>query len=78
MNDQRIKGKVQNFEHGWGFIAYEIKGKKETIFVHHTNIDMEGYRDIFPEDDVTFVLGLGPNGRMQAMVVRVEEESTDG
>ncbi|TRZ51891.1 cold shock domain-containing protein [bacterium] len=71
-NGKRHTGEVLSFEFGWGFI--DDYDTKESIFVHHSNIDAEGYRELFPMDKVSFIVGEGSNGRKQALNVLVLEE----
>jgi CspA family cold shock protein len=63
-------GKVKWFNDikGFGFIRAE--GVTEDIFVHHTAIHMEGYRALFPDQDVEFELRTDKRG-LKAVKVRV-------
>jgi CspA family cold shock protein len=63
-------GKVKwfNDKEGYGFIRCE--GVTEDIFVHHTAIHMEGYRALFPDQDVEFELKSDKRG-LKAVHVRV-------
>jgi len=54
---------------GYGFISREV-GQKD-IFVHHTAIQMDGYRTLTEGQRVTFEVEQGPNG-LQAANVTVE------
>jgi len=64
-----IKGKVIFFNplKGWGFIAREGGGKD--VFVHHSQIVMEGYRKLEPEQKVEFEIGANERGPMAVNVV---------
>lgn len=63
-------GKVKwyNDQRGFGFIRSD--GVPEDIFVHHSSIHMEGYRALFPEQDVEFELKSSKRG-LAAVNVRV-------
>ncbi|MFO7797673.1 MAG: cold shock domain-containing protein [Promethearchaeati archaeon] len=49
---------------GYGFIA--VKDQEEDVFVHYSNIDMEGFKKLDQGDEVEFILkeneddGKGP------------------
>ena len=58
-----------NSARGYGFISRE-DGEKD-IFVHHTAIQMEGYRTLKEGQKVSFEEEQGPNG-LQAGNVTVE------
>ena len=61
-----MRGTVKFFKahEGWGFIWYS-KGKD--IFVHHSNIVMDGFRYLDGGDIVDFEIGTGNDGRKQAV-----------
>lgn len=63
-----MKGTVKffNAQKGWGFIWYS-KGKD--IFVHHSNIIMDGFRTLAEGDIIDFENGTGNDGREQAVNV---------
>ena len=63
-------GKVKwfNDKHGYGFLRAD--GVTEDIFVHHTAIHMEGYRALFPDQDVEFELKTDKRG-LKAVNVHV-------
>ena len=54
-------------EKGYGFIIGE-DGKE--VFVHHTNINMKGFRSLHEDDKVSYEIGEGNNGRTQAVNVK--------
>lgn len=63
-----MRGTV-NFFHshrGWGFIT-DSEGKG--IFVHHSNIIMDGFRYLDEGDIVDFEIGTGNDGKNQAVNV---------
>ena len=58
-----------NSARGYGFISRE-DGEKD-LFVHHSCINMEGYRTLKEGQKVAFEVEQGPNG-LQASNVTVE------
>lgn len=54
-------GVVTSFdgENGYGFIESD---QGETVFVHHTAIEMEGFRILAPGDRVSFDILIGNRG----------------
>lgn len=63
-----MQGTVKWFDSqkGYGFIT-DSEGKD--IFVHHSNIVMDGFRYLSEDDIVNFELGTGKDGREQAINV---------
>lgn len=53
---------------GYGFVT--DLDSKEDVFVHHSNIVMDGFRYLNEGDIVNYELGDGKNGREQAVNVR--------
>jgi CspA family cold shock protein len=66
----RIEGTVQWFDSakGYGFIRLSDGGKD--IFVHHSAIDMDGYKTLEDGQNVSFDVVQGNKG-LQASEVRV-------
>jgi CspA family cold shock protein len=62
------KGSVKwfNDSKGYGFIARE---NGEDVFVHHSAIQMEGFKSLVEGDQVEFEVTKGPKG-LQAQNVR--------
>jgi CspA family cold shock protein len=57
-------------EKGYGFIARE---GADDVFVHHSKIEMEGYRSLTEGQRVEFEVEQGPKGP-QATNVRLPQE----
>jgi cold shock protein len=66
-----VAGKVKWFSNqkGYGFIITD--DTHPDIFVHHSAIDMEGYRTLREGEDVSFELLDGPKGPQAVNVHRV-------
>ena len=64
-----MRGTVKwfNSQKGYGFIT-DSEGKD--VFVHHSNIIMDGFRHLNEDDIVNFELGAGKDGREQAVDVK--------
>ena len=67
-------GKVKWFSdmRGYGFITDEAGND---VFVHYSNIQMEGRKSLNQNDIVEFEIGEGKYGRTQAVNVKVVSES---
>ncbi|MEB3310550.1 MAG: cold-shock protein [Snowella sp.] len=61
--------KFFNDAKGFGFITQD--GGGEDLFVHHTSIDIEGFRTLTEGQRVSFEIVRGPKGT-QASKVRIE------
>jgi len=72
---ERIKGTVKwfNAEKGYGFIKQD--GSDDDVFVHHTAINMQGYRKLEEGDVVEFEITEGRKGP-QASEVTITEHAT--
>ena len=57
-----------NTQKGYGFITDLIS--KKDVFVHQSNIMMDGFRHLSEGDIVNYELGDGKNGREQAVNVQ--------
>ena len=60
--DERIEGTVKWFsaEKGYGFVGPDRGGKD--IFVHHSAIEMDGYKKLEEGQRVTFAVVKGNKG----------------
>ncbi len=56
------KGKVKWFNEnkGFGFITPDDGG--DDLFVHHTDVEVEGYRSLHEDQEVEFEVGEGKKG----------------
>jgi len=66
-------GKVVFFNKGYGFVSTEESGYKSDVFVHFSQIVMEGYKKLDPGQRVSFEVGMNHKGPM-AVNVRPEPE----
>jgi CspA family cold shock protein len=66
-----MQGTVKKFsnEKGYGFIKPD--DGSDDVFVHHSNIQMEGYRALDEEQRVEFQTQPGRNGKTEAIEVTV-------
>lgn len=56
-------------QRGYGFIVSE---SGQDVFVHHSAIQMDGYRSLAEGDKVEFEVTQGPKGDQATNVVRVQ------
>lgn len=56
-----------NAAKGYGFLKRE---GGEDVFVHHSAIEMEGYKTLHQHEPVEFVIEKGPSGKDQAAHVK--------
>ena len=70
-NAEKVQGKVKWFsdQKGYGFIARE---DAPDVFVHHTAIQMEGFRTLRQGEDVVYELKDGVKGPQASKVTRPE------
>jgi len=68
---ERETGKVKWFNNakGYGFIERATGGD---VFVHHTAIQMDGYRSLNEGETVSFSVTRGPKGLQAENVTRPE------
>ena len=70
MSEQRYTGTVKWFsdQKGYGFVTYE--GGKD-VFVHHSAIEVQGFRTLAEGDRVEFSVEQGPKGLSATRVRKV-------
>jgi CspA family cold shock protein len=68
---ERITGTVKwfNGQKGYGFITPD--GEGEDVFVHHSSIQAEGFRNLDEGDRVEFAIEQGPKGLQATSVVKL-------
>jgi CspA family cold shock protein len=73
-----MQGKVKWFDNnkGFGFIVAEDDKIRGDIFVHYSNIEMEGFKALDEDDVVQFRLVSGPKG-LSAEDVRLVKVGSD-
>lgn len=65
-----LSGEVCWFSNGFGFISYEINSvKQKDMFVHFSDIAMDGFKNLAKGQKVTFEIGL--NNRNQPKAINV-------
>lgn len=72
-----MKGTVKWFNtvKGFGFITPE---SGEDVFVHYSNIQDQGFRNLREGEAVEFEIGDGPKGQFAQNVVRMEAAGVEG
>ena len=56
-------------EKGYGFI--EVEGGTQDVFVHHTAIDIQGFRTLNENDKVEYETQQGPKGLQAANITLI-------
>jgi cold shock protein len=69
MSEERVTGTVKwfNAQKGFGFI--EREGAPD-VFVHHSEIQADGYRELNEGEKVTFIVTQGQKGPQASQVRR--------
>lgn len=61
-----------NVKKGYGFISWELNGtKQQDMFVHYSDIDMDGFKALKINQKVCFDLGKNIKGVPKATNVKV-------
>jgi CspA family cold shock protein len=70
MSQERVTGTVKwfNAQKGFGFIQRE--GGPD-VFVHHSAIQSDGYRELTEGEQVEFMITQGPKGPQASNVTRL-------
>jgi CspA family cold shock protein len=68
---EKETGKVKWFNNakGYGFIERESGGD---VFVHHTAVQMTGFRTLAEGEEVSFTVTRGPKGLQAEEVTKIE------
>ena len=71
VSQESLRGKVKwfNDQKGYGFIT---RDDSPDVFVHHSAIQMEGFRTLREGEEVQFELLESPKGLQAVNVVRAE------
>lgn len=64
------KGKVKWFDNNKGYGFIEVEGGDD-VFVHHSDIQDEGYRSLDEAQAVEFQIKKGPRGDQATNVVKL-------
>jgi len=74
--EEKETGKVKWFNNakGYGFIERSSGGD---VFVHHTAIQMGGFRTLVEGEAVSFIVTTGPKGLQAENVTKVEEQGSN-
>lgn len=74
MNNKKENGQVIFFNatKGYGFIAWSKDGvTQEDLFIHWSDINMNGYKVLYKAQNVEFELGTNNKGLPKAILVKV-------
>jgi cold shock protein len=63
-------GTVRCFDEKFGFGFITVDGDGEDLFVHHSSINMDGFRTLQEGQKVQFEIHIGPKGQRTAVNVR--------
>lgn len=68
----RQQGTVVRWAGTYGFIMPLAGGGKGKLFVHHGDIQMEGYRELYPGDVVSYEVEQGDRGSHAVRVTVIQ------
>lgn len=74
MTDEKFIGEVLWFDpkRGFGFIAWERDGvKQKDMFVHFSDVTVEGFKTLYKHQKVSFGLGVNKHGDAKATNVEI-------
>jgi CspA family cold shock protein len=74
MQEKIYYGKVCwfNAKQGIGFIEWEIdKVKQKDMFVHFSDINLDGFKTLYKDENVSFKIGENKHGQPKAIEVTV-------
>lgn len=74
MSDEKFIGEVAWFDpkRGFGFILWEKDGvKQKDMFVHFSDVTVEGFKTLYKHQKVSFGLGVNKHGDPKATNVEI-------
>jgi CspA family cold shock protein len=69
-----MQGKVKWFNNSQGFGFVTVDGINADIFVHHTQIKMDGYRTLKTNQEIEFELIEAPTGKQAHNVTPIKKD----
>ena len=71
----RYQGFVIWFKKKIGFIQWNKDNiRQPDLFVHYSDLEMPGFKELKPQQKISFSLGENHSKKLKAIQVRVEEE----
>lgn len=59
-------------QRGFGFLQWDVDGvRQKDLFVHFSDIEMEGYKTLYKGQQVNFEIGKNNRGEAKAIIVTV-------
>ena len=74
MRDEKFYGEVLWFDpkRGFGFIGWDKEGvKQKDMFVHFSDVTVEGFKTLYKHQKVSFGLGVNKHGTPKAVNVEI-------